>query len=683
MALKSPIRVLLVEDDARDATLVEDLLRREGFILEAKRVDNEADFSRALNHFHPDLILSDNCLTHFAGSKALALAREKSPGVPFIFFTSAHGEESAIQAFQGGATDYVLKNRLEELAPAVQRALDNSEELARRRATEEELRHSEASFRMLVENIKDYAIYRLDARGRVASWNEGAERLEGYAANEIIGRHFSIFFTPEDAAAGKPAHILKVAGEEGRFEDEGWRVRKDGSRFWSEVVCTAMRDSSGRLTGFSKVAHDVTERKKAEEKLKAHICQQAVVAELGQRAVLADDFQAFMEEAVNLVAQTCAVEYGVVLELQPKRKEFLLRAGVGWRHGYVGKATVPVGAETLAGYALLADGPVIVEDLLEEKRFSGARLLQEHGVRSGLNVIIRQREGPFGVLGIYSTTRRSFSGEDIHFVRAVANILSAMLERQRTQEQLEIFNEELEQQVARRTEQLQAANKELESFSYSVSHDLRTPLRHIGGFIEMLQRTAQGKLDESSQTMIQVISESAKKMDDLINDLLTFSRMGCSEMRQIRVNMRDVVEKARGELAAEMQGRKVVWSIAPLPEVTADLALLRQAWMNLISNALKYTRKCDEARIEIGARAEDQEWIFWIKDNGVGFDPHYAHKLFGVFQRLHPARDFEGTGIGLAIVRRIIARHGGRTWAESAAGQGATFYFSLPKNGSG
>jgi light-regulated signal transduction histidine kinase (bacteriophytochrome) len=163
--------------------------------------------------------------------------------------------------------------------------------------------------------------------------------------------------------------------------------------------------------------------------------------------------------------------------------------------------------------------------------------------------------------------------------------------------------------------------------------------------------------------------------------LLTFSRMGCTEMRQVSVNMREVVDKARNELAGEMQNRRVAWEISPLPQVTGDAALLRQVWMNLISNALKYTRKREEARIEIGSSAEDEEWIFWIRDNGVGFDPQYAHKLFGVFQRLHPARDFEGTGIGLAIVRRLIARHGGRTWAESAVGQGATFYFSLPRNG--
>jgi PAS domain S-box-containing protein len=534
---------------------------------------------------------------------------------------------------------------------------------------------------MLTDNVKDYANYRLDPEGRVASWNNAAARLEGYAENEIVGRDFSIFFTPDDIAAGEPARLLRLTESQELCDYEGWQVRKDGSRFWCEVVCTAVRDESGRLMGFYKVTHDVTERKRGEEKLKAHICQLAVVADLGQEALVADDLEGFMEKAVSLVTQTCAVEFGLVLELLPEPSGFLLRSGIGWQPGYVGKAIVPATPDTHSGFALREEKPVIFEDLMDEQRFAGAPILHQHGVRSGVNVIVRRGEGVYGILGIYSTMKRSFTTDDIHFVQAVANIMSAVYERHRARGQLEKFNEELERQVERRTEQLQEANKELESFSYSVSHDLRTPLRHIGGFIEMLHRATEGKLEKNAQSMVQVIAESAQKMDDLISDLLTFSRMGCSEMRQVRISMTDVINKARNELAGETQNRRITWTIAPMPEVSADMALLRQVWVNLIGNALKYSRTRDETAIEIGSRPEGEEWVFWIRDNGVGFDPNYAHKLFGVFQRLHPARDFEGTGIGLAIVRRIVARHGGRTWAESAAGQGATFYFSLPKDG--
>ncbi len=427
--------------------------------------------------------------------------------------------------------------------------------------------------------------------------------------------------------------------------------------------------------------HDISEQKSAEERLKAHVSRQAVVAELGQRALLTMDFSDFMNQTAALLARTCGVDLALILELHPGRNNLLFKAGVGWKPGVVGRMTIDASPATHSGFALQSDKPVLFEDLSRETRFEGAPVLQDHGVVSGLNVIIRQRDRPFGLLGVYARDCHSFSDDDVHFVQAVANILSAAIERKRAQEQLRRFSAQLERRVTQRTAQLEAANKELESFSYSVSHDLRTPLRHISGFIEMLERTASRDWDPSSRATLKIIADSAKKMDNLINDLLTLSRMGCSEMRQTKVNMADLVDKVRTELRTEIGKRQVAWVIEELPEVVGDPVLLRQVWMNLICNALKYSRTRPESQIFIGSREEDQETVFWIRDNGVGFDPQYAHKLFGVFQRLHPVREFEGTGIGLAIIRRIVARHGGRTWAESVLGQGATFFFSIPKAG--
>jgi light-regulated signal transduction histidine kinase (bacteriophytochrome) len=197
----------------------------------------------------------------------------------------------------------------------------------------------------------------------------------------------------------------------------------------------------------------------------------------------------------------------------------------------------------------------------------------------------------------------------------------------------------------------------------------------------MLRESAKNKLDQEQHEMLGIIADSAKKMDRLIDDLLAFSRMARAEMLHRKVNMAAVVEQARHELRPQMERRKIQWTIHPLPEIEGDPALLRQVILNLLANALKFTVNCDETRIEIGSSDGDREHVFFVRDNGVGFDQHYAHKLFGVFQRLHPTNEFPGTGIGLAIVRRIIARHGGRTWAEGAADEGATFYFSIPKTG--
>ncbi|TAJ96777.1 MAG: hypothetical protein EPO39_19845 [Candidatus Manganitrophaceae bacterium] len=255
----------------------------------------------------------------------------------------------------------------------------------------------------------------------------------------------------------------------------------------------------------------------------------------------------------------------------------------------------------------------------------------------------------------------------------------ANAERKAAEAEVRALNLDLERRVDERTGQLEAANKELEAFSYSVSHDLRAPLRHISGFAEMLKENEGERLDEKSRRYIDTILKSTHKMGNLIDDLLLFSRTAKTEMRIGRVRLDSLVREVIRELQPDLDGREIAWTIGPLPEVEGDAALLRQVWANLIGNAVKYTRTRPRADIEIGVTSGKEERIFFVRDNGAGFDPRYAGKLFGVFQRLHRSDEFEGTGIGLANVRRIVHRHGGRTWGEGEVDQGATFYFSLPK----
>ncbi len=249
------------------------------------------------------------------------------------------------------------------------------------------------------------------------------------------------------------------------------------------------------------------------------------------------------------------------------------------------------------------------------------------------------------------------------------------------QKQIDARIAALNADLASRATQLQGANAELEAFSYSVSHDLRAPLRHLGGYVDLLTKNAGASLDNKGLHYLASIAGAARQMGVLIDDLLGFSRMARAELQRSRISLADLVREVKAQLRQDLKGRVVQWKIQPLPRVEGDASMLRVVLMNLLSNAVKYTRPRNPASIEIGCQKDEREHIIFVRDNGVGFDMQYKAKLFGVFQRLHYEEDFEGTGIGLANVRRIVLRHGGRVWAEGKEGEGATFYFSLPKTG--
>ncbi|MHC9542081.1 MAG: ATP-binding protein [Vulcanimicrobiota bacterium] len=254
-----------------------------------------------------------------------------------------------------------------------------------------------------------------------------------------------------------------------------------------------------------------------------------------------------------------------------------------------------------------------------------------------------------------------------------------LIERQRAEEEVHTLNLELDQRVRERTAQLEAANKELEAFSYTVAHDMRAPLRHLDGYLELLRKKTEKTLDEKSQHYMALISDSAKRMGILIDDFLSFARMGRQEMSRMQVDLGVLVEEIIREYEMETHDRAICWRVEDLPVVSGDRVMLRIVLANLISNALKFTRQCKSPEIDIGCLpGREKETTVFIRDNGVGFDMEYANKLFGVFQRLCRTEEYEGVGIGLANVRRIINRHGGETWAEGHVNEGATFYFSLP-----
>jgi signal transduction histidine kinase len=279
------------------------------------------------------------------------------------------------------------------------------------------------------------------------------------------------------------------------------------------------------------------------------------------------------------------------------------------------------------------------------------------------------------------SVRASAAGSGYEFDLLIAAFNDMLMQIEQRDAALLASRAQLEERVDERTAELTVVNQELEAFSYSVSHDLRAPLRHVSGFVSLLEDHAGAVLDAQGRRYLATIATASARMGQLIDDLLAFSRMSRTALTKNCTSLDAVVQEARCEVMAPVTGRDIAWTIHPLPEVDADPAMLRMVFVNLLSNAAKYTSTRPRAQIEVGvAGCNDHETVVFVRDNGVGFDMEYGHKLFGVFQRLHRAEDFEGTGIGLANVRRIIQRHGGRTWAEGAVEQGATFYVSLPND---
>jgi PAS domain S-box-containing protein len=501
-----------------------------------------------------------------------------------------------------------------------------------REQAEQVRRDSEERFRLLLDGVKDYAIYMLDPEGRVISWNAGAENVKGYRAEEILGQHVSCFYTAKDRENDKPKQELQTAISQGRFEDRGERVRKNGSAFWANVVIAPVRDETGTLRGFSKVVCDITQRKRAEEEVRK--------ASLYARTLL----EASLDPLVTISRE--------------------------------GKITdVNRAAEEATG---LSRERLIGSDFSDyftqpEKARQGYEQVFAGGSVRDYALAIRHSSGKLTDVLYNATLFKNEAGE-IEGVFAAARDVT---ERKRAEEEVRRLNDELEQRVIQRTAELAAANQELEAFTYSVSHDLRAPLRHISGFSKILTEEYGSSLAPGAQHHLQRIQEGTRRMGLLVDDLLNLGRIGRHEVRLQITGLDAIVNEVIAELKPECAGRQVEWKIDNLPFVECDPALMKQVLQNLLSNALKFTRPRSPAVIEIGQETQAGTPVVFVRDNGVGFNMKYADKLFGVFQRLHRPEDFEGTGVGLATVQRIVQKHGGRIWAEAELDKGATFYFTL------
>jgi len=521
---------------------------------------------------------------------------------------------------------------LEALAPSVVQVL-------MRKRAEDRLRDSEDQFRTLANAIPQLC-WMANADGWIFWYNRRWYEYTGATPEQMAGWGWKSVHDP--AALPKVMDRWNASIATGEPLDMVFPLRAaDGTfhPFLTRVMPVRGRD--GKVVRWFGTNTDISEQQMTEEALRQAYEQRRLALEAAELGAWDYRFQTgdvFWDDA-------CRTMFGVPQGSQIDYDEAISRI-----HPEDGPATRKAVTEAIAG----ANGGAYHREF---------RVVWPDG---SLHWIASHGRAHLGETGGCQAVR--FMGVNMEIT-----------ERKQVEREILLLNAQLEERVRQRTAQIEAANQELEAFSYSVSHDLRAPLRHVGAFLELLEDHIGGGLDQKGHHYFDTVKDSARQMGKLIDDLLRFSRTGRIEMRHARIGTADLVGQVQRELAPSIKDRKVVWTVKPLPEVTADAALLKQVFVNLFDNAIKYTGTREEAAIEIGCREEGQEWIFYVQDNGVGFDMRYAHKLFSVFQRLHGKGEFEGTGIGLANVRRIVGRHGGRTWAEGAVDQGATFYFSLPR----
>jgi PAS domain S-box-containing protein len=615
-----------------------------------------------------------------------------------------------------------------------------------KRKLAEDLWESEEKYRMLLDGIQGHAIFLMDQLGNVVSWSAGAERIKGYTSQEIIGQNFACFFPAEEIKRGRPSEVLRLAAANGRHEEQGMRVRKDGTRFLAHVTFTALHDAAGRLRGFSEFSHDLSESKESEARYRGlleaapdamvvvnpdgDIVLLNVQAEnqfgyrrdelVGQQVknIIPEGFaERLVSDGTRSAADALAQQIGTGIELSGQRKDgtrfpieimlspiesaegILVTAAIrdisvrkaadehlaqmeGRYRGLLEAAPdamvvvnqdweivlLNVQAENQFGYRrdeligqkvknIIPEG--FAERLIADALRSTADALAQQ-IGTGIELSGRRKDGSRFPIEIMLSPLESAEG--ILVTAAIRDITNRKI---------------AEAHLLQKVKELNRSNEELDQFASIASHDLQEPLRMVASYTQLLSKRYTGKLDSDADEFIAFAVDGANRMQRLIQDLLAYSRVGTKGTELLDTSSEEALEHALGNLRGAIKDSGALVTHDALPQVLADEMQLIQLFQNLVGNGIKYQNP-GIPRVHVSAnRNGEKKWLFSVKDNGLGIDSQYFERIFGMFQRLHKREEFAGTGIGLAICKKIVERHGGSISVESHLGQGSTFRFAL------
>lgn len=556
------------------------------------------------------------------------------------------------------------------------------DEVEVRKHVQQALSEGEVRYRTLVET-SPYAIVLTGLDTHVIFANRQAAMMHGFDnAEQMIGKNAFDFIAPEDRP--RAMDNAEKTLQTGSVRDiEYTLLRTDGSRFPAQVSATLILDAENKPKAFLGVVRDITNQKKAERRLR-------FLGEASRILASSLDYEATLKSVARLAvpdtADWCAVDIATdqgevrrlaVTHVNPDKVKWAYEL----QRRYPPDPNAPRGVHHVLRTGKSEMYPDIPDSLLAESAVDSEHLqiLRELGLRSAMIVPMMAHGRTLGAITFVSDApERRYGPDDLHFAEEIARRAAVAVENARLYRKAHELNLELENRVRERTAQLETVNAELEAFSYSVSHDLRAPLRAILGFSRILMEEHQNVLNDGGKQVLNRICQNTKNMEKLIEDLLDFAHLGRRAMEQREVNMDEIVKGASKELKSILQGKNFRLVAKKLPPAVGDAAMLRHVFINLLSNSIKFTLPHASPSIEVGGERNGSQNTYYVKDRGVGFDMQYVDKLFGVFQRLHSAEEFEGTGVGLAIVKRIVLRHGGKVWAEGKVNGGAAFYFTLP-----